>query len=42
VTLLLSILSVIQIAEATRQIIFGGLILVMLVLDSVRTRMRAG
>jgi ribose transport system permease protein len=42
VTLLLSILSVIQIAEATRQIIFGGLILVMLVLDGIRTRWRTG
>lgn len=38
VTLLLSILSVIQMAEASRQIIFGALILLMLIIDSARTR----
>jgi ribose transport system permease protein len=36
ITLLLSVLSVIQIPEAVRQIIFGSLILAMLILDSVR------
>lgn len=40
VTLLLSILSVIQMSEASRQIIFGGLILVMLIIDSARSRRR--
>ena len=38
VTLLLSALSVIQISEATRQIIFGVLILAMLILDGLRRR----
>jgi ribose transport system permease protein len=38
VTLLLSALSVIQISEATRQIIFGVLILGMLILDGLRRR----
>jgi ribose transport system permease protein len=36
ITLLLSILSVIQIPEAVRQIIFGSLILAMLIVDGVR------
>lgn len=40
VTLLLSILSVIQMQEASRQIIFGALILLMLIIDSARTRRR--
>jgi ribose transport system permease protein len=38
VTLLLSALSVIQISEAVRQIIFGALILGMLILDGLRRR----
>lgn len=40
VTLLLSLLSVIQISEALRQIVFGALILLMLIVDSLRQRHR--